>query len=174
MKPTQFRPITSDDHQGLVALWRDTWTATYGPSLGLAALDSSLKDLAQNGTASMLPGFGELGYCMADGQDIRASAIVVERGTVAYLWGMYVHPSCQRQGLGSLLLKGVASEIATSSDIEIRALPTSSSAISFYQKHGFVETGTEDTELTGGVSAKTLIMSVSVERLKAMSLMSSL
>lgn len=112
--------------------------------------------------------------CMADGQDIRASVIVVERGTVAYLWGMYVHPSCQRQGLGSILLKGVASEIATSSDIEIRALSTSSSAISLYRKHGFVKTGTEDTELTGAVSAKTLIMSVSVERLKAMPLMSSL
>ncbi|MBB4952856.1 ribosomal protein S18 acetylase RimI-like enzyme [Agrobacterium vitis] len=70
----------------------------------------------------MLPGSGERGYCIADGQDIQASAIVVERGSVAYLWGMYVHPNCQRQWLGSMLLKGVASQIVTSSDIEIRAL----------------------------------------------------
>jgi ribosomal protein S18 acetylase RimI-like enzyme len=117
----------------------------------------------------MLPGSGECGYCIVDAQGIQASAIVVERGTVAYLWGMYVHPSCQRQGLGSLLLKGVAAHIVTSVEIEIRTLQTSPWAIRFYQKHGFVQTGTEDTELTGGVSAKTLIMSVSVERLKALS-----
>ncbi|HBF29556.1 GNAT family N-acetyltransferase [Rhizobium sp.] len=162
------RLITADDHPGLLALWRETWTATYGPILGEAALNRSLEDLAENGTASMLPGSGERGYCITDGQSIQASAIVVERGTVAYLWGMYVHPSCQRQGLGSLLLKGAAAQIVTSADIEIRVLPTSPWAIRFYQKHGFVQTGTEDTELTAGASAQTLIMSVKVERLKAL------
>lgn len=162
------RPITADDHPGLLALWRETWTFAYGPSLGQAVLEKMLRELEQNGTASLFPGTGERGYCITDGRDIRASAIVVERGTVAYLWGMYVHPNCQREGLGSILLKAAASQIATSTDIEVRVLSSSSWAVSFYEKHGFVEIGTEDTELTGGFPTKTLVMSTRVETLKVM------
>lgn len=166
--PIHFRTVTTDDHPGLLTLWRETWTATYGPSLGQAALGKMLADLEQNGTASFFPGTGERGYCMTDGENILASAIVVERGTVAYLWGMYVHPNYQRGGLGSILLKAAASQVAMSTDIEIRVLPTSPWAVSFYEKHGFVEIGTEDTELTGEFPTTTLVMSTRVETLKAM------
>lgn len=164
----KIRPITADDHPGLLALWRETWTATYGPSLGQTALNKMLEDLAENGTASMLPGSGERGYCIADGRGIQASAIVVERGAVAYLWGMYVHPSCQRQGLGSILLKGAVSQIVTAANVEVRVLPNSPWAVSFYQKLGLVETGTEDFEVPGG-TMKSLIMSGKVEALKGLS-----
>jgi ribosomal protein S18 acetylase RimI-like enzyme len=161
------RPITVDDHPGLLALWRETWTETYGPSLVQAALEKMLDEIAQNGTASFFPGTGERGYCITDGQNILASAIVAERGTVAYLWGMYVHPNCQRQGLGSILLKGAVSQIATSTDIEVRVLPTSPWAVSFYQKLGFVEIGIEDL-VVPAATLQSLVMSAKVEALKAL------
>ena len=161
-----FRATTPDDAAKLMGLWRDAWTATYGPSLGENALSAMLKDLEQNGTASMLPGSGERGYCIASDQEIHGSAIVAERGGVAYLWGMYVHPSQQRQGLGSRLLHGVAAEIETAEKVEIRVLGSSPAAISFYRKHGFIETGHETVELMNSVETETLVMSADVKSLK--------
>lgn len=161
-----FRATTPDDTAKLIGLWRDVWTATYGPSLGENALSAMLKDLEHNGTASMLPGSGERGYCLASDHDIHGSVIVAERSGVAYLWGMYVHPSQQRRGLGSRLLHGVAGEIETAEKVEIRVLVSSPAAISFYRKHGFIETGREKTEIMNSVEAETLVMSASVKSLK--------
>ena len=83
------RLVTPEDAPGLVALWRETWTKTYGPSLGPSALDAMLQPLNE-GAASMLPGNGERGYCLVLGGEIIGSAVVRELGKIAYLWGMYV------------------------------------------------------------------------------------
>ncbi|TIX90030.1 GNAT family N-acetyltransferase [Rhizobium sp. P44RR-XXIV] len=164
--PPNFRATTPDDAADLLRLWRDTWTATYGSSLGQSALSAMLKDLEHNGTASMLPGSGERGYCIASDHEIDGSAIFAERDGVAYLWGMYVHPSQQRRGLGSRLLHGVAGEIETAEKVEVRVLVSSPAAINFYRKHGFTETGREKTELINSVETATLVMCTSVENLK--------
>ncbi|MFK0165312.1 GNAT family N-acetyltransferase [Rhizobium sp. NPDC090279] len=164
---SSFRAIIADDTADLLNLWRDAWSATYSSSLGQNALSSMLKDLERNGAASMLPGSGERGYCIASSGRLHGSAIVAERGTVAYLWGMYVHPSQQRKGFGTLLLAGVAEEIETAERIEVRVLVSSPAAIDFYRKHGFVETGREMIEILGSVEAAALVMSVCTESLKA-------
>lgn len=160
---SNFRAITPDDAADLIRLWRDAWTVTYGYSLGQSALSAMLKDLEHNGTASMLPGSGERGYCIASDHEIHGSAIFAERGGVAYLWGMYVHPSQQRKGLGSRLLHGVVDAIESAEKIEVRVLVTSPTAIVFYRKHGFAETGSETIEILDSVEASALVMSTSVE-----------
>ncbi len=117
----------------------------------------------------MLPGSGERGYCIASDHQILGSAIVAERGAIAYLWGMYVHPSQQRKGLGSRLLYGVASTIEVARKVEGRVLVSSPMAIGFYRKHSFAETGDETIEIMDSVMASTVVMSASIERLKAAS-----
>jgi ribosomal protein S18 acetylase RimI-like enzyme len=162
-----FRAITPDDTADLLDLWRDAWTATYGPSLGQNALSAMLEDIERKGTASMLPGSGERGYCVASDHQILGSAIVAERGAIAYLWGMYVHPSQQRKGLGSRLLRGVAATIETAEKVEVRVLVSSPMAIGFYRKHGFTETSDETIEILDSVKASALVMSANIESLKA-------
>lgn len=164
--PPNFRATTPDDAADLLRLWRDTWTATYGSSLGQSALSAMLKDLEHNGTASMLPGSGERGYCIASDHEIDGSAIVAERDGVAYLWGMYVHPSQQRRGLGSQLLHKVEGAIETAEKVEVRVLATSPAAIVFYRKHGFAETGSETIEILDSVKVSALVMAASVKNLK--------
>lgn len=65
------------------------------------------------------------------------------------------------------MLREAVSRIATSTDIEVRVLPTSPWAVSFYQKLGFVEIGIEDLVVPGG-TLQSLIMSAKVEALKAL------
>ena len=165
--PPNFRARVPDDAADLVRLWRDAWTATYGPSLGQSTLLAMLKNLEQKGTASMLPGSGERGYCIASDHEIHGSAIFAERRGFAYLWGMYVHPGRQRKGLGSQLLHKVAGVIETAEKIEVRVLVTSPAAIVFYRKHGFTTTGNETIEILDSVEASALVMSTSVESLRA-------
>ncbi|PYE29739.1 ribosomal protein S18 acetylase RimI-like enzyme [Rhizobium sp. PP-F2F-G38] len=161
-----FRPITPDDSADLEKLWRTSWTLTYGLSLGPDALSKMLKDLDDNGVASMLPGTGERGYCMVRKDEISGTAVIIERGDTAYLWGMYVHPQQQRKGLGSLLLKGVAKAITDAQKVEIRVLGSSPQALAFYQKHGFVESGREAVDLLGTLTAEAIVMSAYVENLR--------
>lgn len=164
-----FRLITPDDSADLERLWRTSWTLTYGPSLGQEALSKMLKDLDDNGVASMLPGTGERGYCMVRENEINATAVIIERGDTAYLWGMYVHPHQQRKGLGSRLLKGVANTITDAQKVEIRVLGSSPQALAFYQAHGFVESGREAIDLLGTLTIEAIVMSAYLENLRTRS-----
>jgi len=51
----EIRETTKADSLGLIQLWRATWTATYGPSLGADVLTRMLANLDENGITSMLP-----------------------------------------------------------------------------------------------------------------------
>ncbi|WP_284778452.1 GNAT family N-acetyltransferase [Agrobacterium sp. lyk4-40-TYG-31] len=158
MNKHQIRTIVEGDADQLIALWNTTWTATYGPSLGNDSLAHMLGELALKKTSGMLPGNGERGICLVDGDEIVGSVIVAARGSKAYLWGLYIEPRHQRRGLGSKLLAASSDGLPEETDIEVRVLLTSTSAISFYKKHGFVEAETERTELPGGVIASTAVM----------------
>ena len=162
-----FRAITPDDAADLEKLWRASWTLTYGPSLGPTALSKMLNDLDDNGVTSMLPGTGERGYCMVAADKIKGSAVVAERGSIAYLWGMYVHPRQQRKGLGSQLLSGVARTIKDAQEIEIRVLVSSPAALGFYEKNGFLESGKETVALLDAVTAEAIVMKIDVESLRS-------
>lgn len=159
------RPIVPDDTDGLLALWRETWSATYGSTLGTDALAAMLAGLDQNGIAGMLPGRDERGYCLASQGEVIGSVIMAERGETAYLWGLYVRPDWQRRGIGSRLLRGSALGIEAATRVEVRVLSVSVAAISFYRKHGFTGIGEEDTEISDRVVRPCLVMAASTERL---------
>lgn len=159
------RLVTPEDAPSLVALWRETWTKTYGPSLGLSALNAMLQPLNQ-GVASMLPGNGERGYCLVLGTKVIGSAVVRERGQTAYLWGVYVLPGHQRAGVGSQLLAHAVQDLTSSKNIEARVLRSSSSAQNFYRARGFGLVGEEMTEVMAGISLPTLVLAANVDALR--------
>ncbi|WP_207483651.1 GNAT family N-acetyltransferase [Arenibaculum pallidiluteum] len=131
------REIATSDGPALRALWRETWTATYGPSLGTEALAAMLGQLDAADPATMLPAADERGLCALLGGGIVGSVIFAERNRTACLWGLYVQPSRQRRGIGTLLLEAAAARLETSDRMEVRVLESSSGAVAFYRKHGF-------------------------------------
>lgn len=80
------RLIAPKDVDGLLALWRETWIATYGIVLGAGTLANMLAELDQHEATGMLPGADDRGYCIALRKEIIGSAIIAERGETAYLW----------------------------------------------------------------------------------------
>jgi ribosomal protein S18 acetylase RimI-like enzyme len=163
----EINEITKSDALDLIQLWRTTWTATYGPSLGSAVLAKMLVDLDEKGTTSMLPENGERGYCVRSDGCLLGSVIVAERGGIAYLWGLYVLPDHQRRGLGSLLLAKTAGDLKEAKALEIRVLQTSAAALAFYRKHGFIEVGRETSELLGEVSTEMIVLSTDAATLNS-------
>ncbi|PIO96380.1 GNAT family N-acetyltransferase [Pleomorphomonas carboxyditropha] len=79
---------------------------------------------------------------------------------------MYVRPDWQRRGAGSRLLLAGALGIQAAKRIEIRVLGSSPAAISFYRKHGFAEIDEELTEIFDKIEKPCLVMEVSVDTLK--------
>jgi GNAT superfamily N-acetyltransferase len=60
---------------------------------------------------------------------------------------LYVHPSCQSQGIGSLVMRKLTSEAdAAGKPIRLGALKESSSNC-FYQRHGFVQEAEEEWDI---------------------------
>ena len=159
------RLVTPEDAPSLVALWRETWTKTYGPSLGVPALNAMLQALNQC-VASMLPGNGERGYCLVLGTKVIGSAVVRERGETAYLWGMYMLPEHQRAGAGSRLLAHAVHDLTSSKSIEARVLRSSASAQEFYRTRRFEIVGEEITEVMASVSLPTLVLTAQVDALR--------
>ena len=149
----------------MLDLWRETWTSTYLSSLGAEALQTMLQSL-DRGTAAMLAGRGERGSVVVEGGQIVGSAIVTERGDVAYLWGMHVRPAQQRSGAGSLLLAAVARDIDSTS-IEARVLITSRQAQAFDRARGFHAVGKETTEIMDCGEVSALVLRAEVARLRA-------
>lgn len=152
------RPISSEDVGGLLRLWRLTWTDTYGKTLGPEAVKTMLAGLNEHGASQIMPGTGERGYCALQANEMLGSVIFVARGSVTYLWGMYVHPDFQRRRVGTLLLQTVLKDAGKNSSIEVRALLSSPHAVSFYKKHGFTIKGEEDLDMFNGLKAQAVVM----------------
>ena len=86
------------------------------------------------------------------------SAVVAERGSVAYLWGMYVQPDHQRCGIRRALLRHVAGWLPAYAVVEARVLASSPWAVAFYGRHGFREVGEEAFEAAAGHAVRAMVM----------------
>jgi ribosomal protein S18 acetylase RimI-like enzyme len=160
----QIRPWTSADTPSLRAMYRETWTATYGPTLGADVLQSLLSTLDPPDLSSILPGEDGRTTVAEAGpphtQEIIGSIIVAERSRTAYLWAMYVSPYHQRQGIGRALLRVGTDGLSSADTLEVRMIGSSLGAFAFYQSFGFQETARDDTELAPGLVLSTVVMTV--------------
>lgn len=136
------RAIGVADRAALLDHWSATWRATYSSAHGAAVVERMIAAVAAD-LAVMLPGTGERGLAAVLGERIVGTAVFVERGRIAHLWGMYVRPQAQRCGIGTALMERVARSIAAAELVEVRALETSPWAIAFWRRLGFDEIGRE-------------------------------
>lgn len=148
------------DQSGLRSFYGTAFAATYGPTLGQPVVAAMLADLDVSGLRSMLPGKDERAAVATLAGQIAGSAVAAERGLVAYLWGMYVHPAHQRTGVGTALLRHVAGWLSPSVMVEARVLASSPWAVAFYGRHGFREVGREPFEAAPGCTLQALVMAV--------------
>lgn len=154
------RDAGAADQTRLRDLYGAAFAATYGPTLGPFALAAMLAALDASELRHMLPGRDErAAVAVLEGQVI-GSAVATERGRVAYLWGMYVHPAHQRQGVGTALLGHAVGWLSQAGSVEVRVLPSSPWAVAFYGRHGFQETGRESFEAAPGHVVQALVMAV--------------
>lgn len=120
------RDVSEGDRYGLRDLWAATWSATYAPLIGQAALSEMVRALTGLDLSAMLPPKNEEHASLAARAGrIVGSTIMAERGRVAFFWGMYVHPAEQRQGVGTALLGHVVYRLRCATSIKVRALESS-------------------------------------------------
>lgn len=153
----RIKSANRDDAASLIAVWRETWPATYATTLGAHAVEAMLDDLDRHGTASLLPEIGAKGLCLLDGNEVVGTAIHSVGRSVVYLWAMYVMPQHQRAGAGTLLYRKVQ-DAAEGQPIEVRVVQSSHQAVNFYRKLGFRTVREEVTEIMPRVEAVCLTM----------------
>lgn len=164
MSDCRIRRIVANDGPDLVRLWRQTWAATYGASLGREAADDMLAELDRNGLLLMMPGQGEEGLCATVADKIVGSVLFRRNGDVLYLWGMYVLPEMQRRRIGASLLRSVFDRLDGDVRIQLLVLKSSGHAVRFYQAHGFAIVGEEAVDLPGAAPLPSWIMSLDARR----------
>lgn len=69
----------------------------------------------------------------------------------AMLYQLYVHPDCQRQGIGRDLFAEIESCFPDAEIMRLEVEPSNKTAIAFYEAHGFVEV--DRTRDVGGATA---------------------
>jgi ribosomal protein S18 acetylase RimI-like enzyme len=126
VKP-RLRSFLESDFEAVAALWHETKQDAY-PYLALE----------QGRTLDEDAGFLRLRILP------RCTVFVVEIGDAlagflaldgSYIDRLYVHPRCQRRGVGSLLLRS-ALEVSPAG-VELHTHQKNGSACAFYEKHGF-------------------------------------
>ncbi len=98
------RDACDADRAGLRDLYDAAFAATYGPTLGQPVVAAMLSALDASELRDMLPGRDKRAAVATLSGQVVGGAVAAERGRVAYLWGMYVHPGRQRRGIGTALL----------------------------------------------------------------------
>ena len=142
----------------LRALYRAAWTATYGPTLGAEFLAALLLSLDDPELKSMMPQRDERIAVALKGSKLIGATTFAERGGFIYVWGMYVLPNEQRNGIGTKLMSFVADHAKSTKGIGLNVLPTSPNAVSFYKKMGFKEYAIEPIELAPGYTVQSTVM----------------
>ena len=69
----------------------------------------------------------------------------------AVLSRLYIHPHCQRQGIGSQLLQAGITAFPTARTIRLEVEENNQSAYTFYHHHGFRETESKEERVEGDV-----------------------
>lgn len=144
-------------------LWRTTWLDSYASRLGPAADEIIETALQDDAVRSMFAGGG--GCCVAeDGQEIVGSLCFAERGAVAFVWGMYVHPARQRCGVGTALIRDAARSLRRADWIDLSTVDDR--ALEFYRKLGFAEQGPGEVELFPHVVVPTIRLMAAIRDLR--------
>ena len=142
--------------------WRETYSVTFGNDI----TERMISELKRSAAAEVFPGKDEKAYIVRNGLCIVGSSVIAQRGSISYLWGVYVLKSCQRRRIGSQLVRQAVLYIDINSDVRVIVLNASVSAVCFYQHLGFQTVDTTKFEVARGFEADALIMSAPASLLR--------
>ncbi|MGH7613989.1 MAG: GNAT family N-acetyltransferase [Gemmatimonadales bacterium] len=138
--------FTSATDAGAIAtLLRACWAATYDSflsedTLAMIALEWHHPDVLRRQIANpkvvFLLARTESGTLVG-----AATAKQVADGTILSIQRLYVHPSYQRQGIGSQLLRDVLAAFPHAQRLELEVAEANLQGRAFWTKHGFHESG---------------------------------
>jgi ribosomal protein S18 acetylase RimI-like enzyme len=118
-----------------------------------------LESLRQTQVDEILPGADQKMFEAVDSKDNTCGTIVMSQvDTTAYVWGLYVLPKHQRQGIGKKLMRQVCLETRPETEIEIQVLEASEKAISFYTGIGFSAYKSAKEEVFPGIELNVKFM----------------
>ena len=126
------------DIDAVLGVGRAAWRATFEPLAGAAYVEAGL---ARWWTPEAVRADIDAGRVLVaeDGDDVQGMALMVApAGGPGELRRLYVAPQQQGRGIGSALLKAVAT---TTGELELTVLEANHHARRFYARHGFRPTG---------------------------------
>lgn len=142
---TAISTATVADADAIAILLRDCWHATYSSFLSaetLAAIAQEwhhpdiLRRQIANPKVAFLLARAESGVLVGV-----ATVKTVLEGTVLLILRLYVHPSHQRQGIGSDLLRHAVAAFPSAERLELEVAEANPQGRAFWIKHGFQVTG---------------------------------
>ena len=140
----------------LVETWHATFDAIYGAERVTAITDdwhsiASLKARLSRPNSEFL--------VADDGKRLggMAFAAATTDPKIVLLNQLYVHPSCQRQGIGKALLDEVEASFPEASRLRLEVEEANAGAIAFYRAHGFLPCG-KTADCGGGSGLPALIL----------------
>ena len=136
----KIRKARVEDAMALGIIWKETYQTSYRGYLPDSFLDNIVIPEGNPFFANHIQKDGSV-YLCEEGGEIKGFLDLLdidEKEKCLYISAIYVHPSCQKQGIGRCLLEYVSEEYKVKvSRIEISTLKDGPS-VGFYQKCGFV------------------------------------
>lgn len=145
------RVSVPDDVYGIREVQKKTWLATYpNNENGITNEDiESVFELDQTAEGKQKMEKRKERYenksvrtwVAEDKDNIVGFCVTIKEENNSRVGAIYVLPSRQKEGIGSMLLKEALEWLGNKEDIYVNVVSYNNNAISFYKKFGFVETG---------------------------------
>ena len=138
--PAQLQRLTPQAVDAVSALARDVWQATYPPLISQTQIDAMLGDrYAADVIRKQLNDPAHAWWAACHGDMLVGFAHAMLTPPDCKLDKLYVHPDCQRRGIGQQLFKAIAqwAQQSESQRIELQVNRGNTQAIAAYQHYGF-------------------------------------
>lgn len=140
MNETRLHRLTQQDVEAVSGLARIVWQATYPALISQAQIDAMLADrYAAGRILAQLDDPNHAWWGARQGEALVGFAHAVLDGTDCKLDKLYVHPDCQRQGIGAALLHAVQdwAKQQQARRLWLQVNRGNAQAIAAYLKYGF-------------------------------------
>lgn len=137
------RSASRRDLEAVSNLLSATWHSTYDDIYGAARVAEITAEW--HSTAQLAENLARPNseFVLAEGENglvgMAYASMVAER--VLMLHQLYIHPDCQRQGAGELLLAEICECFPQAGAIRLEVEEENSAAVVFYRRHGFIDAG---------------------------------
>jgi len=154
------RTASERDLAAIRALLVETWHATYDAIYGAERVTAITDDWHSIASLKARLSRPNSEFLVADdGKRLggMAFAAATTDPKIVLLNQLYVHPSCQRQGIGKALLDEVEASFPEASRLRLEVEEANARAIAFYRSQGFAPAG-KTADCGGGSGLPALIL----------------